>query len=104
VTTYRVVVTAGAERDLQGAHDWYRQHNPEAATRWLATMRDAILSLSEFPEAHPLAPENDAFDMPIRQKVAGLSAPWRILFMVEGHTVTVLHVRHGRRDLWSGQD
>ena len=82
MSQYRVVISETAEQNLRDAYLWYRDRNPEAANVWLTVMRRAVSSLSSFPDAHPIAPESDRFSTTIRQKTAGLSTPWRILFTV----------------------
>jgi len=48
--------------------------------------------------AYPLARESREFDEPIRQMLYG-KAPhiYRVLFILRGNRVYVLHVRHGAR-------
>jgi plasmid stabilization system protein ParE len=61
-------------------------------------LQDAIASLAKFPERCPLAPENAAFPFEVRQLLYGYAPHvYRILFTIEGQTVCVLHIRHGRR-------
>ncbi|MGO4883492.1 MAG: type II toxin-antitoxin system RelE/ParE family toxin [Bryobacteraceae bacterium] len=61
-------------------------------------LEDAISSLAEFPRRCPLAPENTSFPFEVRHLLYG-SKPhvYRILFTIQGNTVRVLHIRHGRR-------
>jgi plasmid stabilization system protein ParE len=62
------------------------------------TLQGAIASLAEFPKRCPLAPENSAFPFEVRQLLYGKKPhTYRILFTIEGQTVYVLHIRHGRR-------
>jgi hypothetical protein len=46
------------------------------------------------PRRCPIAPENDDFDVEVRQLLYG---EFRVLFTVEDDVVRVLHVRHGAR-------
>lgn len=48
------------------------------------------------PERCPLAPENDAFEVEIRQLIY---RSHRVLFTVLGSRVHILHIRHVRQDL-----
>jgi hypothetical protein len=60
--------------------------------------QEAVYSLRELPERCPLAPENKEFPFEVRQLLYGRgSHRYRILFTVEGETVVILHMRHGRR-------
>jgi hypothetical protein len=46
----------------------------------------------------PLAPENKEFPFEVRQLLYGRKPHlYRVLFTIEGDTVVVLHIRHGRR-------
>jgi plasmid stabilization system protein ParE len=61
-------------------------------------MEDAIASLATFPKRCPLAPETVRFPFEVRQLLYGRKPHvYRILFTIEGDTVIVLHIRHGRR-------
>ena len=97
---YRVIVTPSAQDDIRESHEWLVAENPAYARGWLAGIREKILGLETLPESHALAPESDAFDREIRQLLYGRGTPWRIFFAIDGSTVQVLHVRHGRRDYW----
>ncbi len=62
-------------------------------------MEEALRSHATFPHRCPLAPENSGSPIPIRQLLYGRKPHvYRILFMIEGDTVQVLHIRHGRRE------
>ena len=97
---YDVIVTPLAAANIREAHAWLSTRNPDYADRWLAAVRDKILSLDTLPEAHPLAAESEAFDVDIRQVLVGTGTPWKVFFTVKGRTVHVLHIRHGARDAW----
>jgi len=95
-----VIVTPNAADDLTASWVWLRDRNPRAADEWLSGIRAVILVLGTMPDAHPMAPESQAFDLPIRYALYGRSARWRIYYAVIGGAVQVLHVRHGRRSDW----
>ena len=97
---YRVIVTPSAQDDIRKAQEWIAAENPDYARTWLDGLREKILGLETWPESHALAPESDVFDRDIRQLPYGRGTPWRIFFAIDGSTVQVLHVRHGRRDHW----
>lgn len=75
---------------------WYHQKSPEAAERWLAGITNAINSLTKFPERHPIdEDESELFEFPIRQMLYGRRPNVdRVLFAVEGNTVSVIAIRH----------
>lgn len=95
-----VNIAPNAADDLTASWNWLRERNPRAADEWLAGIRDVILTLGAKREAHPLAPESPAFDVPIRRALYGRATRWRIYYAVIGETVQVLHVRHGSRSEW----
>jgi plasmid stabilization system protein ParE len=75
------------------------QHDAgETGLRWFRKIKEAVASLSEYPFRCPLAPEAHELSIEVRQLIYGRKRQaYRILFTVEGDTVFVLHVRHGRR-------
>lgn len=95
-----VIITPNAAEDLTASWAWLRDRNPKAADAWLAGIRATILALGAMPEAHPIAPEAAAFDLPVRRALYGRTTRWRIYFAVIDGSVRVLHVRHGRRSDW----
>lgn len=97
---YRVIVTPYAAANIRQAYEWLAAENPTYAAKWLAGIREKILGLETLPESHALAPESESFDCDIRQALHGHGTPWRVFFSIDGETVHVLHVRHGRRDYW----
>lgn len=95
-----VIITPNAANDLTKSWVWLRERNPRAADEWLAGIRGTILGLGAMPEAHPIAPESQAFELPIRRALYGRATRWRIYYAVIDGVVQVLHVRHGRRSDW----
>jgi plasmid stabilization system protein ParE len=97
---FRVKSTAAAKQDARNILAWLRsQQAGEAGLRWFQGMQKAIASLSELPTRCSLAPENKVFPFEVRQLLYGSSHHrYRILFTIEGDTVIVLHIRHGRRN------
>ncbi len=65
---------------------------------WTAP-KEAGDSLDHNPEHCPLGPEGVSFGKPIRQLLfdARNRGTYRLLFVVEGLSVYVIHVRHGSR-------
>ncbi len=95
-----VIITPNAANDLTEAWVWLRERNPRAADEWLSDIRGTILGLGAMPEAHPIAPESQAFELPIRRALYGRATRWRIYYAIIDGMVQVLHVRHGRRSDW----
>jgi len=97
--TFRVEVTAEAERDADAILEWLAsQHAGDAGIAWFLALEDAIAALGAFPERCPVAPESAVFPFEVRQLLYGRRRNvYRILFTLEGDTVYVLHIRHGAR-------
>ena len=95
-----VIITQNAADDLTASWVWLRDRNPKAADEWLAGIRDTIVAPGAMPEAHPIAPESQAFDLPIRRGLYGRATRWHIYYTVIDGAVQILYVRHGRRSDW----
>ncbi|MGV3724800.1 MAG: type II toxin-antitoxin system RelE/ParE family toxin [Actinomycetota bacterium] len=98
---FLVEFTDVAEMEVQDTFLWLLGRSPLQAGRWQSGLEQAFDSLEQLPARCPLAPEDSAFDVEVRQL---LYASYRILFtLVDGDddgvadTVRVLHVRHGAR-------
>jgi plasmid stabilization system protein ParE len=100
---FRVETSAHAESEAEAILEWLlSQHTGETGVSWFLALEDAIASLALFPERCPLAPETILFPFDVRQLLYGRKPHvYRILFMIEGDVVSVLHIRHGRRKPWS---
>ncbi len=98
--TYRVITQPSAETGADQAFRWLYERSPEAAVRWYRGLRQAIESLAEHPQRCPLAPENEQFEEEIRQLLYGRRrGVYRLLFTIEGDTVSVLYIRHSAQDV-----
>ncbi len=61
------------------------------AWHWYADTRNSIRQmLKTFPLSQPLAPDNDQYEIEVRQMLVGR---YRVLFNVTKNEVTVLHIR-----------
>lgn len=96
---FQVKTTAKARRDLDGIlNRLLSQEAGEAGLRWFQGLRQAVATLADFPQRCALAPENAVFPFEVRHLLYGRKPHvYRIIFTVEGNTVPVLHIRHGRR-------
>jgi len=93
---YRVVITARARADAVGAFRWIAERSPDAAARWYAGFQKAIAKLTDMPQRCPVAEdESEQLGITLRQMLYGRRrGVYRILFSVEGDTVTLHYVRH----------
>ena len=98
--TFRVEISAQAERDAEAVLEWLlTQQAGKAGIDWFLKLDDAFASLAHFPERCPIAPEDSRFPFEVRQLLFGNKPHfYRILFTIDGETVYVLRIRHGRRE------
>jgi plasmid stabilization system protein ParE len=96
---FLVETTPESEHDAEAILEWlYSQHAGDTGIRWFLALEDAIASLATSPARCPLAPENADSPFEVRHLLYGCRPHvYRILFTIDGSTVTVLHIRHGRR-------
>lgn len=92
---FRVEISPSALADAEEAFLWIQQESPSKADEWYNGLVDAILSLENFPNRCPLAPESEDIGREIRQL---LYKRHRILFGVTGDVVQVFRIRHTARD------
>ena len=97
---FRVETSAQAESDANSILEWLlSEHAGETGIRWFLALDDAIAPLASFPERCPLAPETGRLPFEVRQLLYGRKPhAYRILFTIEGDTVKILHIRHGRHN------
>ena len=88
----RVILHPDAETDINSSFEWgSRAWGRENAKAWVRQIRQTIKNrLTSMPLGCPLAPENEELDIAVRQLIVGR---YRILFIVEKGTVTILHLR-----------
>jgi plasmid stabilization system protein ParE len=96
---FRVRTTAKAKRDLDEILEWLlSQEAGETGLRWFQGLHQAVATLADSPQRCALAPENSVFPFEVRHLLYGRKPHvYRILFTIEGNAVSVLHIRHGRR-------
>ncbi len=92
---YRIDIKPTAEKDLARRYAQIEQESPQNAVSWYLRIIEAIEKLDELAERCPIAPEDLDIQKGIRHLVIG---DYRVLYVIEGETVSVLHVRHGRHD------
>lgn len=89
---YRVTFSEDAVTELtaslqSGIENW----GEDAAWRWYYSLRNQSLQLlGAFPLSQPIAPDAEEYDVEVRHMIVGR---YRILFNVQGETVTILHFR-----------
>jgi plasmid stabilization system protein ParE len=98
MTLYRVIITQKALREIDEIVAGVLHHAPRTVGQWYGQLMDAIDGLEWMPRRYPLAKEAkrlklDLFDMPYGKRRGTI----RVLFKIEGETVTVVHVRRASR-------
>ena len=98
--TFRIETTAEAERDADAILEGLSPSMPEMpASDGSGPLKTRSHLLPSFLSV-ALIPESRFFPFEVRHLLYGhLPHVYRILFTIEGGTVSVLHIRHGRRKL-----
>ncbi|MBI3523468.1 MAG: type II toxin-antitoxin system RelE/ParE family toxin [Betaproteobacteria bacterium] len=97
---YQILLTAGAERDLEELHAHIAEHDsPGKADYVLDRLMQAAGRLSAFPErgSHP----RELLALGIREYRQSFFKPYRIIYRVTGKQVIVFLIADGRRDMQS---
>ena len=95
---YAIIVMPAAVAELDAAYMWLAQETRQHAPTWYNGMLDALNSLEDMPERCPLAPESRDAPDEIRQMLYGdKHHAYRILFVILGQQVRILHIRHAAR-------
>lgn len=96
--TRTVVVAPAADGELREIARWYRKQSgsEKVAADWYVGFGEAIDSLGEDADRHPLAPESDDFPFELRALLygSGRRKTHRALFRILDDVVEVLAVRH----------
>ena len=89
---YKVVLHSDAESDISSAFEWGRQAwGEENARTWVRQLYRSLRErLTSTPLRCPVAPESEDLGISVRQLIVGR---YRILFIVEKKTVTILHIK-----------
>lgn len=97
---YEVLLTHGAEQDLEALYDYLAVHDgPEAADRVLDQILAVAERLAELPERGNCPPE--LATLGIREYRQVYFKPWRLIYRVCGEQVHILLIANGRRDMAS---
>lgn len=95
---FQVLLTAGAERDLEALHDYLAGvDGGVGADRLLDGLAAVVESLSRFPERG--AVPRELADLGIREFRQVFFKPYRVIYRVSGRQVVIYLVADGRRDM-----
>lgn len=97
---YEVLLTEGAERDLESIYDYIAEFDCKANADYvLDRLLDIVESLTAFPErgAHP----KELVALGIRDYRQTAFKPYRVIYRVMGQKVYIYMIADGRRDMQS---
>lgn len=95
---YAVLLTAGAERDLESIYDYIAEFDcPANADHVLEHLLQCIRDLASFPERG--AQPRELATLGIREYRQALYKPYRIIYRLCGRQVHVYLIADGRRDM-----
>lgn len=99
-TRYEVLLTRGAEQDLESIHDYIAEHDSLArANHVLDQLEKVVESLSRFPERGSYPKELAALGIKDYRQTA--FKPYRVIYRVLGAQVIIYLIVDGRRDMQS---
>ncbi len=89
---YKIILDPDAEADINLSFQWgCRTWGQDDAKVWIRDLRNTFRNrLTSMPLSCPRAPESEELGVTVRHLVVGR---YRILFIVEKRTVTILHVK-----------
>ena len=90
---YRIEIKPTAENDLARQYRQIAEESPQNAATWYLQITAAIEKLHILAERCPIAPEDLDIQQGIRHLVIG---EYRVLYLIDGDAVEILHVRHAR--------
>ena len=97
---YEVLLTAGAERDLEEIYDYIEKFDsPTSADYVLDKLMEATERLASFPERGPYPRELLALG--IREYRQTYFKPYRLIYRVIGKQVIIYLIADGRRHMQS---
>jgi len=97
---YEVLITQGAERDLEEIYDHIAEFDsPEKAEYVLSRMLEVAERLATFPDRGPHPKELQALG--IREYRQTYFKPYRLIYRVLGKQVIIYLIADGRREMQS---
>jgi toxin ParE1/3/4 len=97
---YEVVITQGAEQDLESIHDYIAEFDSVAsANHVLDRLTEVVDGLTQFPERGSYPKELVALGIKEYRQTA--FKPYRVIYRVLGSRVVIYLIVDGRRDMQS---
>jgi toxin ParE1/3/4 len=97
---YQVLLTGGAERDLEAIYDYIAEYDSRAnADHVLDRLLKLVETLATMPErgSHP----RELLALGIREYRQAIFKPWRVIYRVSGQRVHIYLIADSRRDMQS---
>jgi toxin ParE1/3/4 len=96
--SFEVLVTEGAEQDLEAIHDYVSEFDSVAnANRLLDELMKVVESLSRLPERGSYPKE--LVGLGIKEYRQTAFKPYRVIYRVTGRQVVIYLIADGRRDM-----
>ena len=97
---FEVLLTEGAEQDLEAIHDYISEFDCVANANYVLDMlMDVVESLSKFPERGSYPKE--LVGLGIKEYRQTFFKPYRVIYRVAGSQVIIYLIADGRRDMQS---
>jgi toxin ParE1/3/4 len=97
---FEVLLTSGAEQDLEAIHDYIAEFDCMANANYvLDELMDVVESLSKFPERGSYPKE--LIVLGIKEYRQTFFKPYRVIYRVTGNQVIIYLIADGRRDMQS---
>ena len=95
---FEVLLTGGAEQDLEAIHDYVSEFDCVAnANHVLDALMNVVKSLSKFPQRGSYPKE--LVGLGIKEYRQAFFKPYRVIYRVTGSQVIVYLIADGRRDM-----
>ena len=99
-TRYQVLLTRGAEQDLEAIHDYIAEYDcPANADHVLDELMEVAQGLAQFPERGSYPKELVALGIKDYRQTS--FKPYRVIYRVMGNQVVIYLIVDGRRDMQS---
>jgi plasmid stabilization system protein ParE len=97
---FEVVLLHQAQADFDSILAWFAEKAPNSLHKWLDSYERILSRLEHDPSAFTLAPEDEVLKSSIRQSLfwTGGGHVYRLLFVIAGDKVRVLHIRGPGQD------
>jgi len=98
--TFEVLLTEGAEQDLEAIHDYISEFDCVANANYvLDEVMGIVESLSRFPERGSYPKE--LVSLGVKEYRQAFFKPYRVIYRVTGSQVIIYLIADGRRDMQS---